>query len=158
MIDVESIKELFIQYGIKYTEKPVSNFEQDMPESLLRWSEMMGTPIRFDVSAYGVAKLHLLSQDELFDEYVAPENAVIRQNNCQVIASGPNGDLICVDMTDGKLVFVFHDELWEADGEDFSDISIKLDMDLKEYLEKVLSGAEYPADGYDAEEYKEGAG
>ena len=62
MIDVESIKELFIQYGIKYTEKPVSNCEQDMPESLLRWSEMVGTPIRFDVSAYGVAKLHLLSE------------------------------------------------------------------------------------------------
>lgn len=153
LIDVTLIKGMFDNYGVRYTEKSLSDKESNIPDYLARWAELMGNSIKFDVSEHGVASVYLLSQQELIEEYLDINNSIIIENNCHVIAHGPNGDLICVDESDGKLVFVFHDDLWESETDDFSDISIKIDLGLEDYLEKVITGADYPADGYDAEKY-----
>ena len=155
MINVEAIKEMFIKNGVTFQETSLLKKleEERFPNEVNSYLRLMKTPIRLHVSSYGTALTHLMSQEEIIDEYYAEENQSIYNNNCLIIGYGPNGDYLCISLKTGMITYVFHDMLWEQPDEAFDEISITMDIRLDQLLEMAFNSTDYPCDGFSAEEY-----
>lgn len=155
MIDIEAIKELFLNNNIQIRKAILSpkleaeHFSDDINEYLC----IMGNSVKLHVSPYGTAKTYLMSQKEIVEQYRSEELLPIINNGCLMIGSGANGDMICLNLVSGEVTYVFHDILWEEPEESFDEMSISLNMKLEQFLKLAFSGEDYPFDAYLAEEY-----
>ena len=68
-----------------------------------------------------------------------------------VIGYGLNGDLLTLSLSNNKVGYVFHDELWEKTFEIFEDIYVEMPFEIEEFIEMAIENENYPIDGTMAE-------
>lgn len=155
MVDIEAIKELFLNNNIPIYETILSpKLEAEhFPDDINEYLCIMNNSVKLHVSPYGTAKTYLMSQKEIVEEYRLEELLPIINNNYLMIGFGANGDLICLNLVSGDVTYVFHDILWEESEEPFDEMSISLNMKLEQFLKLAFSREDYPFDAYLAEKY-----
>ena len=155
MIDIEEIKELFLNNNIQIHKAILSpKLETEhFPDDINEYLCIMSNSVKLHVSPYGTAKTYLMSQKEIVEEYRSEELLPIINNDYLMIGFGANGDLICLNLVSGDVTYVFHDILWEEPEEPFDEMSISLNMKLEQFLKLAFSGEDYPFDAHLAEKH-----
>ena len=158
MFDSDAIKEMLRSRGFSVNEMFLRSelAEEHFPQEINDYLCLMGTSLALNISQHGTAATYLMSQKEICDSFRCEEYLPVINNNCLMIGSGANGDLLCINILTGKIVYVFHDELYEDYEEPdtpIEDISIALDISLDSFIEMAMYDEDYPFDGYTAEEY-----
>ena len=147
-----SISELLDKNDISY--KTVvcfnDNFFSALPISVMQYLKCMGKTIILNKTVYGSAYTTLFSVDEIKEE----QHSVCTANNLLVIGCGLNGDLLTVNLSNSKVGYVFHDELWDETEtyEMFEDIYVEMPFEIEEFIEKAIENKNYPIDATMAEE------
>lgn len=155
MIDIEAVKELFLNNNIQIHRTILSSKleAEHFPDDINEYLCIMGNSVKLHVSPYGTAKTYLMSQKEIVEEYRSEESLPLINNGCLMIGFGANGDILCLDLVSEDVTYVFHDILWEEPEETFDEMSISLNMKLEQFLKLAFSGEDYPFDAYLAEKY-----
>ena len=101
---------------------------------------------------HGVPRTELFSQNEIADALHTETNLPVIRNRCLMTGSAPNGDPLCIDRSDGTVLYVFHEVLWEEPDAVFPDMTAKTSLHPDEFPDAVFAGRDYPCDGSEAEE------
>lgn len=145
-----TILELLDKNNISYKTVacPNDNFFSVLPISIIQYLNCMGKTINLNKTVYGSAYTTLFSVDEIKEE----QHTICTANNLLVIGCGLNGDLLTISLSNGKVGYVFHDELWEETFDIFDDIYVEMPFEIEEFIEMAIENKNYPIDGTMAEE------
>ena len=154
-LDTEKIKRLFEEHDIRISIWPLKKcFEADnLPKPLQEYLKLINLPIRLNVTHHGSALTYLMTQKEIEAIYKDELCIPCIEHGYLIIGSGLNGDLLCVNIENGKVGYAFHDDLWDNCYDDFDDIYIELPCYLDEFLDIAFNNEDYPFDGYKAEDF-----
>ncbi len=145
-----AILELLDKNNILYKVVDCSDddFYSKFPSDIISYLNCMGREIKINVTAYGSACTTLYSIDEIKLE----QNEICTANNLLVVGCGLNGDLLTINVSNSKVGYVFHDELWEEIYDEFEDIYVEMQLSIEEFIRMALEDRNYPIDGFMAEE------
>jgi hypothetical protein len=145
-----SILELLDKNSIPYKTVVCFNdsFFSALPISVMQYLKCMGITIALNKTLFGSAYTTLFSVDEIKEE----QHSVCTANNLLVIGCGLNGDLLTVNLSNSKVGYVFHDELWDETYEMFEDIYVEMPFEIEEFIRKAIENKNYPIDATMAEE------
>ena len=152
------VEDLFNKYNIKTSKTSIPQFivEQINDDETIDFLSCMGTRIELHLSDYGVPITRLYCVDEIVIENNEEYNKTCLDNGYMIIGDGPNGDLLCINISTGLVGYAFHDDLWEENYDEFSDIYIELPFRIKEFLTHALENDDkYIYDGFLAEKFIE---
>lgn len=145
-----NISELFKKNNISYKMVDCSRdvFFAVLPNNMIQYFNCMGRTISLNKTTYESAYTTLFSVNEIKDE----QSTICTKNNLLVIGYGLNGDLLTFSLSNSKVGYVFHDELWEETFDEFEDIYVEMPFGIEEFLEMAIENRNYPIDGTMAEE------
>ena len=145
-----NISELFEKNDISYKMVDCSGdiFFSALPTNMIQYFNCMGSTISLNKTTYGSSYTTLFSVKEIKDE----QSTICTKNNLLVIGYGLNGDLLTYSLSNGKVGYVFHDELGEEIFDVFEDIYVEMPFGIQEFLEMAIENENYPIDGTMAEE------
>lgn len=145
-----NISELLEKNNISYKMVDCSRdvFFAALPTNMIQYFNCMGRTISLNKTTYGSAYTTLFSVNEIKDE----QSTICTKNNLLVIGYGLNGDLLTFSLSNSKVGYVFHDELWEETFDEFEDIYVEMPFGIEEFLEMAIENRNYPIDGTMAEE------
>ncbi len=124
-------------------------FFSALPANIIQYFECMGNTISLNKTDYGSAYTTLFSIDGVKVE----QNLVCTENRLLVIGYGLNGDLLTMNLSNYKIGYVFHDDLWEENFDTFEEIYVELPFGIEEFLNMAIENKNYPIDGNMAEEF-----
>ena len=124
-------------------------FFGSLPEDILRYLKCMGTTVRLHETVHGSAYTTLFSIYDIKHE----QDIICSENGLLIIGNGLNGDLLTINLSNRRVGYVFHDELWEDNFEVFEDIYIELPFEIDTFLNMAIEGTNYPYDGYTADNF-----
>ena len=151
------IEELFTKWQVSFVKTlvPHSIIELTNVDEIIDYLMCMGKSIKLYPSVNGVPLTGLFSVREILEENDYEINKRCLDHGYLIIGYGPNGDFLCVNISNGLVGYAFHDDLWEETYTDFQDIYIELPFSIEKFLEQALENEEYIYDGYKAEEFME---
>lgn len=150
------INTVFDENKIDYrvTEVPDSLRVLIHAEEINEYLSCMGADLSFYKSSNGVALTTLYGISTILSENADEYNKPCLENGFIIIGAGPNGDLLCVNCSTGRVGYAFGAELWEQNFSTFSDIYIELPLSIEQFIVLMLKDKEnYPFDGSEAEDY-----
>ncbi len=144
-----NILEILEKHNVSYKVVDCSkdSFFARFPANIIQYFNCMGKTISLKKSMYGSANTTLLAIDEVKNE----QNEICTANNLVVIGYGLNGDLLTLSLSNNKVGYVFHDELWEMTFEVFKDIYVEMPFEIEEFVKMAIENENYPIDGTMAE-------
>lgn len=144
-----NISEILEKHNISYKVADCSKdfFFERFPANIIQYFNCMGKTISLNKTMYGSAYTTLFATDEVKNE----QNEICTENNLVVIGYGLNGDLLTLSLSNNKVGYVFHDELWEKTFEIFEDIYVEMPFEIEEFIEMAIENENYPIDGTMAE-------
>ena len=141
-----NISEILEKHNVSYK---VVDCSKDSFFARIQYFNCMGKTISLKKSMYGSANTTLLAIDEVKNE----QNEICTANNLVVIGYGLNGDLLTLSLSNNKVGYVFHDELWEMTFEVFEDIYVEMPFEIEEFVKMAIENENYPIDGTMAERF-----
>lgn len=146
-----NISEILEKHNVSYKVVDCSkdSFFARFPANIIQYFNCMGETISLKKSMYGSANTTLLAIDEVKNE----QNEICTANNLVVIGYGLNGDLLTLSLSNNKVGYVFHDELWEMTFEVFEDIYVEMPFEIEEFVKMAIENENYPIDGTIAERF-----
>ena len=144
-----NISEILEKHNVSYKVVDCSkdSFFARFPANIIQYFNCMGKTISLKKSMYGSANTTLLAIDEVKNE----QNEIYTANNLVVFGYGLNGDLLTLSLSNNKVGYVFHDELWEMTFEVFEDIYVEMPFEIEEFVKMAIENKNYPIDGTMAE-------
>ena len=154
-LDIEKIKRLFEEHDVRISVCSMKKcFEADnLPLPLKEYLTLINLPIKLHITPHGSSLTYLMTQKEIAEIYKAESCISCIEHGYLIIGDGLNGDLLCINIENGKVGYAFHDDLWENSYDDFDDIYIELPYYLEEFLDMAFNKEDYPFDGYTAEDF-----
>ena len=148
-----NLEKLFTQHNIPFQKADVMSLNKlnALPESVLCYLEYMGKEIRLNITPHESAKTTLYAAADIEMQ----QNEHCTEYGLLVIGNWLNGDLLTIHQRNGRVGYLFHDDLWEENYDVLEEIYVELPYDIEQFVEKALSGLEYPADGLMAEKFME---
>jgi hypothetical protein len=136
---------------------PVSPVVVPLPEDCLAYLRATQIPVDIiaDIQASSYAgwielgPLSLLSMPELVNQTTGILPCI--KNGYLALASGANGDPVCVHRETRKMVFVSHDTLWDEEWDDFLECVLETPYCYDEFWERVVADKDFPWDYYEAQ-------
>ena len=146
-----NISEILEKHNVSYKVVDCSkdSFFARFPANIIQYFNCMGKTISLKKSMYGSANTTLLAIDEVKNE----QNEICTANNLVVIGYGLNGDWLTLSLSNNKVGYVFHDELWEMTFEVFEDIYVEMPFEIEEFVKMAIENENYPIDGTMAERF-----
>lgn len=154
-LDTEKIKKLFEEHDVRISVLPLKKcfVDDNLPPPLKEYLTLVNLPVKIHIMSDGVALTYLMTQKQIEEIYKDELSIPCIEHGYLIIGSGPNEDLLCINIKSGKIGYAFHDDLWEDTYDDFDDIYIELPYYLDEFLDMAFNSENYPFDGYTAEDY-----
>ena len=122
-----------------------------IPEEILRFLNKYcySSHIRFGNNTFN-------SPNELKWENEEEQNWHVYKKGLLIIGSGLNGDPVVINMKNGNVGFLCHDELWELEEEpNLSEIYQELNESIGSFYYQSMFSSEFPVDYYSSLEYVE---
>jgi len=138
-------KELVSSEAIKFLTK------HNAPQSIIDFFNEFSysQPIRFN-------NVYFNYVNEIASNNLEDENQACINNGLIIIGSGLNGDPIVLDLTTLTVGYVFHDELWEQESDDYNPKEhsfIDLKCSIGAFYLNIVTIDNYPVDAHQAEEF-----
>ncbi len=92
--------------------------------------------------------------NEIKRENTEAENRSLIENELLIIGCGLNGDPIVIDIKDGKMGYISHDELWEDEEIAVSEVYVKMNESIGSFFLKSANSSNYPVDYFEALEFE----
>lgn len=152
------IKDLFEKYQIEYekTVVPQSLLHIVKVDGIIDFLSCLGKDVKLNLSSYGVAHTLFYSVSNIEQENSNEYNQKCLDNGYLIVGNGANGDLLCINTSNGLVGYAFYDELWEGEYDTFSEIYVELPFTIEQFVGQALENKDrYPYDGCLAEKYME---
>ena len=97
------------------------------------------------------------SANEIVQINTEPQNHALYKAGLLIVGSGLNGDPIAINLKNGNVGFLCHDELWEHDGVvDFAALYRELPESIGSFYLAAANSEQHPVDFYQASESRGG--
>ncbi|MBR1527894.1 MAG: hypothetical protein IJ642_01180 [Oscillospiraceae bacterium] len=133
---IEKVRKFFSDQGIETEELELKPFfkEMHLSELLNEYLELMGKPVRLPQTNEESALSCLLSQDEIEGYLQNEAYKRLREYRLFPLGKGLNGDILCVNLKNGRVGYVYQKGLTEG-FEELADIYQELPIELDKFLE-----------------------
>lgn len=142
-------EDIFRKNRVDFQQVDISHIEffKSFPERVLDYLQCMGKTIRLHETEHGSAWTVLYNVKDIMDN----QERICSENSLFVIGCGLNGDLLTINLKNNHAGYIFHDDLWEENYNDISDIYCELPFEFEAFIKMALESESYPIDGTMAE-------
>jgi len=142
---IETVTRFFSERGIETEIIELKPFfkEMHLSELLNEYLELMGKPIKLPQTDEESALSCLLSQEEIESCLQNEAYKALREYRLFPIGKGLNGDVLCVNLKNGHVGYVYQKGLTEG-FEELADIYQELPVELDKFLEVAFYSQSEP--------------
>ena len=133
---IERIRNFFADRRIEVKEGRLHSFfaEMELPEVLKEYLKLMEQPIDLQQTDAGAAVTSLLSQDEIAGYLQNILYKALPEHTLFPVGRGLNGDILCVNLKNGHVGYVYQKEFTE-NCEEFAEVYQELPLTLDQFLD-----------------------
>ncbi len=142
---IERVRSFFAERKIEVTKGNLHAFFEKMqlPEVLKEYLKLMENPIDLQQTDEGAAVTYLLSQEEIKNCLQDVLYKILPEHTLFPVGKGLNGDIVCLNLKNNHVGYVYHEELCE-NCEEFADLYQELPLTLDQFLDFAFYSPSYP--------------
>lgn len=136
-------------------QSPSNRWKVAVPDTVMSWlreigvsDDLVGFFQRHSYTSWiEVGQVSFNSVSELVRENMDPQNHAVYKSGLLIIGSGLNGDPIVVNLSNGKVGYLCHDELWESEtSPDIASLHCELPYSLGDFYLGAVISEDFPVD------------